>query len=68
MYEINSDKLQPYLGEKNVQLIYIDTDSFAIKKNAKDIIKDLQNLKDFFDFNNLSENLELFSKRNKKVI
>ena len=36
--------------------------------NTEDIIKDLQNLEDIFDFSNLDENRELFSIRNKKVI
>ena len=36
--------------------------------NTKDIIKDLKNLEDIFDFSNLNENHELFSNKNKKVI
>ena len=35
---------------------------------TKDIIKDLKNLKDTFDFSNLDENHKLFSNKNKKVI
>ena len=35
---------------------------------TKDIIKDLKNLEDIFDFSNLDENHELFSNINKKVI
>ena len=34
--------------------------------NTKDIIKDLKNLEDIFDFSNLDENHELFSEKNKK--
>ena len=35
---------------------------------TKDIIKDLKNLEDIFDFSNLDENHELVSNKNKKVI
>ena len=46
----------------------MDTDSFVLSVNTKDIIKDLKNFEDIFDFNNLDENLELISSKNKKVI
>ena len=35
---------------------------------TEDIIEDLKNLEDIFDFSNLGENHELFSNINKKVI
>ena len=68
MYETYYDKIQPYFGEKNLHLHYIDTDSFILSVNTKDIIKDLKKLEDIFDFSNLDENHELFSNKNKKVI
>ena len=68
MYETYYDNLQPYFGEKNLHLHYMDTDSFILSVNTKDIIKDLKNLEDIFDFSNLDENHELFSNKNKKVI
>ena len=46
----------------------MDTDSFVLSVNTKDIIKDLENLENKFDFSNLDENHELFSNKNKKVI
>ena len=46
----------------------MDTDSFVLSVNTKDIIKDLKNLEDVSDFSNLDENHELFSNKNKKVI
>ena len=46
----------------------MDTDSFILGVNTKDIIKDKKNLEDMFDFSNLDENHELFSNKNKKVI
>ena len=67
MYETYYDKLQPYFGEKNLHLHYMDTDSFILSVNTKDIIKDLKNLEDIFDFSNLDENHELFSNKNKVI-
>ena len=68
MYDTYYDKLQPYFGQENIQLHYMDTDSFVLSVNTKDIIKDLKNLEDIFDFSNLDQNHELFSKKNKKVL
>ena len=47
---------------------FMDTDSFVLSVNTKDIIKDLKNLEDLLDFSNLNESQELFSNKNKKVI
>ena len=66
MYETYYDKLQPYFGQENIQLHYIDTDAFVLSVNTKDIIKDLKNLEDIFDFSNLDEKHELFSNKNRK--
>ena len=66
MYETYYDKLQPYFGQKSFQLHYIDTDAFVLSVNTKDIIRDIKNLEDIFDFSNLDENHELFSNKNKK--
>ena len=68
MYETYYDKLQPNFGDKNLHLHYMDTDSFILSVNRKDIIKDLKNWEDIFDFSNLDENHELFSNKNKKMI
>ena len=68
MYETYYDKLQPYFGQKNLQLHYMDTDSFVSSVDTKDIIKDLKKLYEFFDPSNLNESQELFSNKNKKVI
>ena len=68
MYETYYDKLQPFFGQVKIQLHYMDTDSFVLSVNTKDIIKDLKNLEDIFDFSNLDENHELFSNKNKKII
>ena len=68
MYETYYDTLQPYFSEKNLQLHYIDTDGKILIMKTENIIKDLKNLEDIFDFSNLDENHELFSIKNKKVI
>ena len=49
--------LQPYFGQENLQLHYIDTDSFALSIKTKDVIEDLFNLKDLFDFSNLIQRI-----------
>ena len=68
MYQTYYDTLQPYFGQENLQLHYLDTDGMILSMKTKGIIKDLKNLEDIFDFSNLDENHELFSNRNKKVI
>ena len=68
LYETYYDKLQPSFGQEKIQLHFMDTDSFILSVNTKDIIKDLKNLEDIFDFSNLDKNHELFSNKNKKVI
>ena len=67
MYETYYDTLQPYFGQENLQLHFIDTDGMIWSMKTKDIIKDLKILEDIFDFSNLDENHELFSNRNKKL-
>ena len=68
MYETYYDKLQPYFGQEKSQLHYMDTDSFVLSVNTKNIIKDLKNLEDIFDFSNLDKNHKLFSNKNKRCI
>ena len=68
MYETYYDALQPYFGQKKLQLHYIDTDGMILSMKTKDNIKDSKKLADIFDFSNLDENHELFSNINKKVI
>ena len=42
MYETEYDKLQPYFGEKSIQLHYVDTDSFVLSVSTEGINKDLK--------------------------
>ena len=66
LYETYYDIIQSYFGCENIQLHYMDTDSFVLSVNTKDIIKDLKNLEDIFDFSDLDKNHELFSNQNEK--
>ena len=68
MYETYYDTLQPYFSQENLQSHYIDTDGMFLSIKTKDIIKDLKNLEDIFDFSNLDKNHELYIEINKKVI
>ena len=68
MYETYYDILQPYFGQENLQLHYMDCDSFILSIKSENIIKDLKNLEDIFDFSNIDENHELYSEKNKKVL
>ena len=69
MYEWYYDKMQPYFGEDNLELHYLDTDSFIFSfKPIKSLIEDLKHFKDDFDFSDLDSSHELYSKVNKKVI
>ena len=67
MYETYHDTLQPYFGQENLQLHYIDIDGMILSMTTKDIINDLKKLEDIFDFSDLDENHEIFSIKNKKI-
>ena len=49
MYESYYDKLKPYFGPENIQLYYMDTDSFVLSMKTENVIKVLKNLEDMFD-------------------
>ena len=68
MYATYYDILQPYFGQENIRLHYMDCDSFVLSIETENIINDLKNLEDLFDFRNLNKNHELFSNKNKKVV
>ena len=69
MYEWYYDKMQPHFGEDNLELHYLDTDSFIFSfKQIKSLIEDLKHFKEDFDFSDLDPSHELYSEINKKVI
>ena len=53
--------------KKSIQSRYMDTDSFLLSVNTKNIIKDLKNLENLFDFSHLNGNHETFNTKNKRV-
>ena len=66
MYETYYDKLQRFFRQENLKLHYIDTNGMILSMGTENFINDLKNLEHKIDFNNLDENHELFSNRNKK--
>ena len=69
MYEWYYDEMQACFGEDNLELHYLDTDSFIFSfKPIKSLIEDLKYFKEDFDFSGLDPSHELYSKDNKKVI
>ena len=60
--------MQAFFGQENLQLHYIDTYGVKLSLKTENIINDLKNLEDIFDFSNLDENHELYSNKNKKII
>ena len=68
MYETYYDTLQPCFGQEKLQLHFIDTDGMILSMRTENIIKELKNIEDIFNFSNLDENHELYSNKNKKVI
>ena len=68
MYKTYYDELQSYVGQENIQLHNVGTDAFLLSVNTENIIKDLKNLGDIFDFTDLDENHEFFCNKMKKVI
>ena len=46
----------------------MDCDSFILSIKSKNLISDLKNLENIFDFSNINENFELYSEKNKKVL
>ena len=69
MYEWYYDKIQPYFGEDNLELHYLDTDSVIFSfKPIKNLVEDLKHFKEDFDFSDLDPSHELYSEANKKII
>ena len=46
----------------------MDTDIFVLSVNTKDIVNDLNNLEDIFDFSYLDKTHELFSNKKKVIV
>ena len=68
MYGTYYDTLQPYFGQENLQLHYMDCDRFILSIKSENIIKVLKNLEDIFDFSNIDKNHEIYSEKNEKKL
>ena len=68
MYETYYDKFQPYFEQGTLQLHYIDTDGMILSMKTENIIKDIKNLEDLFDFSNVDENHQIYSNKNEKLV
>ena len=67
MYEFYHHKLQP-LYNKKIKLHYMDTDSFILSIETRNLLKDLEYLKDDFDFKELDKNHQIYDITKKKFI
>ena len=66
MYETYYDRFQPYFEEENPHLHYMHTDKVIISVITKNIIGDLKNHDDLFDFSNLKKDHEILTNKIKK--
>ena len=57
-----------HILDKKIKLHYMDCDCFVMSIETENIINDLKNLEDLFDFSNSDKNHELFSNKNEKVV
>ena len=67
MYKFYYETLQPYFKAENLELLYLDTDSFVLKIKTDDLTKDLTALKEHFDFSNYPKDHPLYDTNKKKV-
>ena len=61
-------KYNHILDRKKTQLHSMDTNSLLLSIITKNIIRELKNHEDIFDFNNLRKDHQLHSNKNKKVL
>ena len=50
LYETKYDKLQKNFGQEGLQLHFQDTDAFAMSIKIKDVVKDLDELQEQFEY------------------
>lgn len=66
MYQYYYNVLRKYFGNyENLQLLYSDTDSFILKIKTDNLLDDLRNLNQTFDFSNLDKTHPLYDISNK---
>ena len=67
MYQMYYDVLMPYFGVENMELLYMDTDSFVLKLKTSDLRCDLYNLRGHFDYSNYPKDHSLYDTSKTKV-
>ncbi len=67
MYETFYEVFLPKWGD-DLELLYMDTDSFVVNVKTDDVYEDLKELEEDFDFSNYPADHHLFSETNKKVV
>lgn len=67
MYDFFYDVLKPKYNS-NINLCYMDTDSFILDIKTDDVYEDFSQFKDYFDFSNYSKDHKLYSNTNNKVL
>ena len=61
VYEWYYDKIQPFFGEDDLELHFLDTDSFIVSfKPIESLIEGLKHFEEDFDFSNLDPSHELY--------
>ena len=65
MYETFYDKLQPKFGMENIQLHYMDCESFVLSLKTENFNEDFKILEDIIELSNLDEHHEFFSNKKK---
>ena len=69
MYYYYYNVLRRYFGDdENLQLLYSDTDSFILKIKTNNLLQDLRNLKQTFDFSNLDKTHPLYDNSKKSQL
>ena len=68
MYKFYYETLQLHFREKNLELLYLDTDSFILKIRTHSLAEDLLALKPHFDFSNYPKDHPLYSSTNARFL
>ena len=66
MYDFHYNVMKKKYGDK-IALCYMDTDSLIYEIETEDLYKDLESMKEHFDFSNYDKKHALYSTDNKKV-
>ena len=68
MYNFHYNKMLPYFGKENIDLLFTDTDSLCYHIKNKDPFEYMYENKNLFDLSDYPEDNKLHDKTNKKII